>query len=128
LSAVVRTSGRRILYMATVAAIKYNPVIRGFFHRLVAAGRPGKVAVIAAMRKLLTILNAMRGKPLDPKDSRSRPNLGFIRLKPPPASCSCLLFLRELESRRGLQSATTPFEGLTYEKVAQTTASVSVNP
>jgi hypothetical protein len=44
---------------ATVAAIKHNPVIRAFFHRLVAAGRPGKVAVIAAMRKLLTILNAM---------------------------------------------------------------------
>ena len=54
-----RAHVRRILYMATVAAIKYNPVIRAFFHRLVAAGRPGKVAVIAAMRKLLTILNAM---------------------------------------------------------------------
>jgi transposase len=50
---------RRSLYMATVTAIKHNPVIRTFFHRLVAAGRPGKVAVIAAMRKLLTILNAM---------------------------------------------------------------------
>jgi len=54
-----RAHVRRILYMATVAAIKYNSVIRAFFHRLVAAGRPGKVAVIAAMRKLLTILNAM---------------------------------------------------------------------
>jgi hypothetical protein len=53
-----RTSGAS-WYMATVAAIKYNPVIRAFFHRLVNAGRPGKVAVIAAMRKLLTILNAM---------------------------------------------------------------------
>jgi transposase len=50
---------RRILYMATVAAIKFNPVIRAFFQRLVAAGRPGKVAITAAMRKLLTILNAM---------------------------------------------------------------------
>jgi transposase len=49
----------RILYMARVAAIKHNPVIRAFFHRLVAAGRPGKVAVIAAMRKLLAILNAI---------------------------------------------------------------------
>jgi len=45
--------------MATVAAIKFNPVIRAFFQRLVAAGRPGKVAVTAAMRKLLTLLNAM---------------------------------------------------------------------
>jgi transposase len=54
-----RAHVRRILYMATVAAIKYNPVIRAFFHRLVAAGHPGTVPVIAAMRKLLTILNAM---------------------------------------------------------------------
>lgn len=54
-----RAHVRRILYMATVAAIKYNPMIRAFFYRLVPAGRPGKVAVIAAMRKLLTILNAM---------------------------------------------------------------------
>jgi transposase len=45
--------------MATLAALKYNPVIRLFHQRLVTAGRPGKVAVTAAMRKLLTILNAM---------------------------------------------------------------------
>lgn len=50
---------RRVLYMATLAAITHNPVIRVFHHRLVTAGRPGKVALIAAMRKLLTILNAM---------------------------------------------------------------------
>jgi transposase len=50
---------RRVLYMATLTAIKHNPTIRGFHQRLVAAGRPGKVALTAAMRKLLTILNAM---------------------------------------------------------------------
>ena len=50
---------RRVLYMATLAAIKHNPVIRAFHHRRVAAGRPSKVAITAAMRKLLTILNAM---------------------------------------------------------------------
>lgn len=50
---------RRVLYMATLAAIKHNPAIRAFHQRLVAAGRPGKVALTAAMRKLLTILNAM---------------------------------------------------------------------
>jgi len=49
---------RQVLYMATLSAIKCNPVIRAFHQRL-AAGRPGKVAVIAAMRNLLTILNAM---------------------------------------------------------------------
>ena len=50
---------RQVLYMATLAAIKCNPVIRTFYLRLVAAGRPRKVALTAAMRKLLTILNAM---------------------------------------------------------------------
>ena len=50
---------RRVLYMATLTAITHNPVIRAFHQRLVAAGRPGKVALTAAMRKLLTILNAM---------------------------------------------------------------------
>ena len=54
-----RSHIRRVLYMATLAAITHNPVIRAFHKRLVAAGRPGKVALIAAMRKLLTILNAM---------------------------------------------------------------------
>lgn len=50
---------RAALYMPTVAAIRHNPVIRAFFHRLVAAGKPKKVALVACMRKLLVILNAM---------------------------------------------------------------------
>ncbi|PYM27539.1 MAG: IS110 family transposase [Candidatus Rokuibacteriota bacterium] len=50
---------RRVLYMATLTAIKHNPAIRVFYLRLVAAGRPGKLALTAAMRKLLTVLNAM---------------------------------------------------------------------
>lgn len=54
-----RAPVRRVLYMATLAAIKHNPVIRRFHRRLVTAGRPAKVAITAAMRKLLTILNAM---------------------------------------------------------------------
>lgn len=54
-----RVQIRRVLYMATLTAIKHNPPIRAFHQRLVTAGRPGKVALVAAMRKLLTILNAM---------------------------------------------------------------------
>ena len=54
-----RTSVRRVLYMATVTAIHRNPAIRAFYQRLRANGRPVKVAITAAMRKLLTILNAM---------------------------------------------------------------------
>lgn len=54
-----RASVRAPLYMATVVATRCNPVIRAFYQRLRAAGKPGLVALVAAMRKLLTILNAM---------------------------------------------------------------------
>jgi transposase len=50
---------RRTLYMATVSAVRCNPVLRAFYTHLVNAGKPKKVALIAAMHKLLTILNAM---------------------------------------------------------------------
>lgn len=50
---------RRALFMATLVAIRYNPTIGAMYRRLTGAGRPKKVAVIAAMRKLVTILNAM---------------------------------------------------------------------
>lgn len=50
---------RCVLYMATLTAVRFNPVIAHFYQRLVAAGRPKKVALTAAMRKLLTILNAI---------------------------------------------------------------------
>ena len=54
-----RPAVRCALYMATMVAIRYNPPIAALYGRLTAAGRPKKVAIIAAMRKLLTILNAM---------------------------------------------------------------------
>ncbi len=54
-----RATVRCVLYMATLTAIRFNPVIAHFYQRLTAAGRPKKVALTAAMRKLLTILNAM---------------------------------------------------------------------
>jgi transposase len=54
-----RAEIRAVLYMATVAAVRWNPVIRTFYQRLVHAGKPKKVALTACMRKLLTILNAM---------------------------------------------------------------------
>lgn len=50
---------RAVLYMATLAAIRCNPSIRAFHQRLKAAGKKPKVAIVACMRKLLTILNAM---------------------------------------------------------------------
>jgi transposase len=50
---------RSALYMATVSAVRCNPVIRTFYQRLVQTGKPKKVALTAALHKLLTILNAM---------------------------------------------------------------------
>lgn len=54
-----RSSVRAILYMATLVATRYNPVIRSFYVRLCIAGKAKKVALTACMRKLLIILNAM---------------------------------------------------------------------
>jgi len=54
-----RASVRAVLYMAALVATKRNAVIRAFYQRLVAAGKPKKLALVACMRKLLTILNAM---------------------------------------------------------------------
>jgi transposase len=54
-----RAPVRAVLYMAALVASKCNPVIRAFYERLRAAGKPAKVALTACMRKLLVILNAM---------------------------------------------------------------------
>jgi transposase len=54
-----RASVRAALYMATLTATKYNARIRSFYQRLCQAGKLKKVALVACMRKLLTILNAM---------------------------------------------------------------------
>jgi transposase len=54
-----RTSVRCGLYMATLVAIRHNPVIQQFYKRLLANGKLKKVALVACMRKLLVILNAM---------------------------------------------------------------------
>ncbi len=54
-----RASVRQVLYMAAVAASRFNPVIRTFYQRLLASGKKKKVALVACMRKLLTVLNAM---------------------------------------------------------------------
>lgn len=54
-----RTSVRNVLYMAAVSAIQNNPIIKRLAERLKAAGKPPKVIIVAAMRKLLTLINAM---------------------------------------------------------------------
>lgn len=50
---------RAALYMSTLVATRHNPLIKAFYSRLVAAGKPPKLALTACMRKLLTIVNAI---------------------------------------------------------------------
>jgi transposase len=54
-----RHTVRRTLYMATLVATRFNPTIKAFYQRLLAKGKLKKVALTAAMRKLITILNTM---------------------------------------------------------------------
>jgi transposase len=54
-----RAHVRTTLYMSTLVAVRYNPVLKTFYERLRAAGKAAKVALTACMRKLLTILHAM---------------------------------------------------------------------
>jgi transposase len=54
-----RVEVRAPLYMACLVAIRYNPALKFFYRRLRQAGKPARLALVAAMRKLLTILNAM---------------------------------------------------------------------
>ena len=67
-----RAAVRGVLYMATCTAVRHNPVLRTLYQRLVGAGKRKKVALVACMRKLLTICNAIirsgtpwRYRPLD---------------------------------------------------------------
>jgi transposase len=54
-----RAKVRNVLFMAAIAAVRCNPVLRTFYARLKAAGKPSRVAITATMRKLLTALNAI---------------------------------------------------------------------
>ena len=58
-SGVGDQSSRRVLYMAALTLMRFNPDIRVFAERLKASGKPVKVVITACMRKLLTIMNAM---------------------------------------------------------------------
>ena len=69
-----RAQVRSSLYMATLSATRFNPAIRDFYRLLCAKGKPKKVAMVACMRKLLTILNAMlkRHAQWNPKHAKSQ--------------------------------------------------------
>ena len=50
---------RRVLYMATIVAIRHNPAIKAFYAHLKSKGKESKVAIVACMRKFITILNLL---------------------------------------------------------------------
>ena len=54
-----RAPVRATLYMGALVAVRHNPILREFYGRLLKAGKPKKVALVACMRKLLSILNAV---------------------------------------------------------------------
>jgi len=54
-----RAAVRSALYMAALTGVRFNPVLKEFYQRLTVQGKPHKVAMVACMRKLLCILNAM---------------------------------------------------------------------
>jgi transposase len=54
-----RSGVRRVLYMATLVATRFNATIQSFYQRLLAKGKPKKVALVACMRKFITILNTL---------------------------------------------------------------------
>ncbi|GIW99517.1 MAG: hypothetical protein KatS3mg111_2850 [Pirellulaceae bacterium] len=54
-----RANIRKVLYMAAIVAVRHNETMKAFYQRLLAKGKPKKVALVAVMRKLLLILNAM---------------------------------------------------------------------
>ena len=54
-----RSEVRKVLYMATMASLIHNPIIKEYYHRLIGKGKKAKVAIVAAMRKLIVILNTM---------------------------------------------------------------------
>jgi transposase len=64
-----RAGVRTVLFMATMSAVQHNPIIKVFYQRLVAAGKHKKVALVACMRKMMCMLNAMlrEGKSWDEK-------------------------------------------------------------
>ena len=62
---------RRALYMPALNAIRHTPDMRRTYERLVAAGKPAKVAIVAVMRKLLILANTLlaEGRPWEPRSA-----------------------------------------------------------
>ena len=84
-----RSQVRKVLYMAALVATRSNPVIHPFYIRLLKRGKPKKLALVACMRKLLTILNDMvrRQEKWMPSKEKGA-TVTVAKLGPPLATCS----------------------------------------
>ena len=58
-----RVQVRRVLYMAALVAARFNPILKAFYQRLLADGKPKKLALTAVMRKLIVLLNHLLKNP-----------------------------------------------------------------
>lgn len=105
---------RAALYMPTLAAIRFNPIIRNFYNRLIAEGKPEKVAVVACMRKLIHIVYAcwISGKPFDPNYQLNKQNQAVKKnrtmqpLANVVASLSAPISSKEAKRRKAAANAT----------------------
>jgi transposase len=61
--AQVSAAERRVLYMAALAAVRHNPILKAFYLQLRARGKPAKLALTAVMRKLTVLLNRILKNP-----------------------------------------------------------------
>jgi transposase len=77
-----RAAVRQMLYRATLVAVRHNQVIQAFYNQLQKRGKPVKVALVACMHKLLTILNAMLKNGTDGRE----PNQSSSQVSAQPAS------------------------------------------
>ncbi|KAM3103149.1 transposase [Phormidesmis sp. 146-12] len=70
-----RAPVRQVLYLSVLVAVRYNPVLKAFYNRLLDRGKLKKVALVACMHKLLTILNAIvkQGKAWQPLAEEASP-------------------------------------------------------
>ena len=80
-----RVEVRAPLYMACLVAIRHNPALKSFYRRLRDAGKPARLALVAARRKLLTILNAILR---DQQALGTRPELSVETMAATPAAAS----------------------------------------
>ena len=125
-----RSRVRAVLYMGALVASRHNPAIRDFYQRLLAAGKPKKVALVASMRKLLVTLNAML-KHGYPWRDMTQPVVASCLLTFKTVAIECSLFLvgflfqKPLSQKQGstflpLQEAdpTSSFGGFEFNKKA----------